>query len=166
MIYAGTGHRPDKLGFEWDGRGRVSDAIRKALDEVHRDSPPITGFISGMALGFDMILAEWALDKGYPVAAAVPFEGQEKRWPLKSQERYYRILTNPLVSKHVTNDRPDHPPATWMFRARNEWMVQHCNALIACWDGSKGGTAHCIEVAQRVKRPIVYLPIKRVSVPS
>lgn len=144
MIYAGTGHRPPKLNYEWDGRGPLSDAIRRRLDGVEKNGPLITGIVSGMALGFDMLLAEWAVEHGYRVAAAIPFEGFEHRWPKKSRDRYYKILEHERVFSHVIC--PD--PSTSAYQARNEWMVQNSEALIACWDGSDGGTANCVQYAQ------------------
>jgi nucleoside 2-deoxyribosyltransferase len=40
---------------------------------------------------------------------------------------------------------------------RNIWMVDHCDALIAVWDGTSGGTANCVGYAKRVGKPIVYI---------
>jgi uncharacterized phage-like protein YoqJ len=40
---------------------------------------------------------------------------------------------------------------------RNIWMVDHCDALIAVWDGTSGGTANCVRYAQKVGKPIVFI---------
>ena len=52
--------------------------------------------ISGMALGWDMALAQAAINLGIPFIAAVPFIGQENMWIKKTQEYYKELL-----SKHA-----------------------------------------------------------------
>jgi uncharacterized phage-like protein YoqJ len=39
------------------------------------------------------------------------------------------------------------------MQVRNEWMVDHCNDLLAVWDGSDGGTGNCVRYAQRILEP-------------
>lgn len=43
------------------------------------------------------------------------------------------------------------------MQVRNEWMVDHCDLLVALWDGSSGGTGNCVRYARRVGRPTVNL---------
>ena len=78
MILAGTGHRPDKLGNEYSRQGPVSEALRAVTRTVLlRENPEEV--VSGMALGFDMILAEVAIALGAPVTAAIPFAKARRR---------------------------------------------------------------------------------------
>src|SRR5580765_1161360 len=88
LIVAGTGHRPDKLG------GYTQEVSQKlyqtAFDWLSKNKPKLV--ISGMALGWDIELATAALDLRLPVLAAVPFIGQESKWPLQSQKNYKAIL--------------------------------------------------------------------------
>jgi predicted Rossmann fold nucleotide-binding protein DprA/Smf involved in DNA uptake len=59
---------------------------------------------------------------------------------------------------------PGVPPAgprgrQWVASAmlrRNRWMVDHCDAVIAVWGGSPGGTAQSVRYARDLGRP-VYL---------
>ena len=56
-----------------------------------------TYFISGMALGIDMICAEIVLKlkkkyKNIILECAIPCLNQEKQWSLSEQERYRKIL--------------------------------------------------------------------------
>jgi uncharacterized phage-like protein YoqJ len=44
-----------------------------------------------------------------------------------------------------------------MLQKRNEWMVDHCDLLIAVWDGSEGGTANCVRYARHHERQIKRL---------
>ena len=149
MIFAGTGHRPDKLGG-------YSQAVTNRLTELAIDNLQLIGakkVISGMALGWDMALAEAAIQLGIPFIAAIPFFGQEKMWPKPSQERYQEILKRAEDVIYVC----DKGYAPWKMQIRNEWMVDHCDSVLALWDGSKGGTGNCIQYANKVNKPIVNL---------
>ena len=98
-----TGHRPNKLyGYNYkDPRYQalyhmLIDRILKAINE---DENHEVLCISGMALGADMIFAFAAIhlkSKGYNVhlLAAIPFKGQESRWPRESINMYTDILAN------------------------------------------------------------------------
>ena len=79
-ILAGTGHRPSKLGQEFDLVGPISTLLRKQLHQLFDLLQP-KQVISGMALGFDQLLAICAIEKQISVLAAIPIEGQEKVWP-------------------------------------------------------------------------------------
>ena len=48
-------------------------------------------------------------------------------------------------------------PSKKAFDLRNRAMVDDCDLLIAIWDGSPGGTANCVEYAERVLRPTLFL---------
>ena len=55
----------------------------------------------------------------------------------------------------VTPGRPlDRHDAALRMQARNQWMVDHCQLLIAVFDGSPGGTKNCVDYALRVRREI------------
>lgn len=87
---------------------------------------------------------------GIPMIAAVPFEGQEKRWNSLDQGRYRDILGE-AHTVHIVSPGGYEP---WKMQARNEWMVDNCNILAAMWNGSSGGTANCIRYAQAKERKI------------
>lgn len=138
MNLAGTGHRPEKLGgYTAAVAERLFDLARAVLV---REAP--TKVISGMALGWDTALALAALDLGIPLLAAVPFAGQERKWPVPSQEIYRAIIARAEV---VVVCEGGYAP--WKLQKRNEWMVDNADALIALWDGSSGGTANCVAYA-------------------
>jgi uncharacterized phage-like protein YoqJ len=46
---------------------------------------------------------------------------------------------------------------SYAMQIRNEWMVDHCDLLVALWDGSPGGTGNCIRYAKRAKCATVNL---------
>lgn len=103
-----------------------------------------------MAQGVDLIWAITAIKIGIPFIAAVPFSGQEKIWPKKSQDLYNRIIAK--ASEVVFVSEPG--PAAWKYQVRNKWMVDRSDILVAVWDGSSGGTENCYRYAESIDKPI------------
>jgi uncharacterized phage-like protein YoqJ len=149
VIIAGTGHR--KLGGSFDLKGPVARSVRKVVLGFLEDRRP-DQVISGMALGFDTILALAAIELDIPVLAAIPFAGQESRWPEESQARYRLILGHPIVESWVV--------APGCFNAfklqhRNERMSDRCDLLLSCFDDSLGGTKNCVDYALSIGKPVL-----------
>ena len=147
-----TGHRPQKLpwGFnEKDERCQkmriktiieIEDAIQKGYDT----------FISGMAIGFDMICAEIVLElkKIYPhikLVGAIPCNGQEKVWNEESQERYKRIVKQ-LSWKWIGAESYSNE----CMHKRNDYMLNNSSLVIALFDGKQGGTKSTILKAKKM----------------
>jgi uncharacterized phage-like protein YoqJ len=152
MIVAGTGHRPNKLGgYGKDAQQRLIDLAIDFFDSHAGEQ--VTEVISGMALGWDMALAEAACQLEIPWTAAIPFEGQQLAWPRPSQEAYEKTLV--FAKNIVYVCEPGY--AAWKMQKRNEWMVDNCDAVLALWDGSDGGTGNCIKYANKINKPIINL---------
>lgn len=153
MIVSFTGHRPPKFGGykPCQTHERVRARVREKLLELQPEKA-----ISGMALGLDQWAAEVCCELGIPFIAAVPFSGQELMWP-KGAQQQYRVLLDKAAQIHLVDPRP--PRSYWettqKLHARNHWMVDNSDAVIAAWDGSKGGTAECVRYAQETGR-LVY----------
>lgn len=150
VIVAVTGHRPHKLGSEYNYIGPYTEFVREQLRNYLLTLKPIQA-ISGVAQGVDTIFALLSLELKIPLLAAVPFKGQEAKWPKKAQELYFQILNDPLTSVVYVSE-PGYDSAK--LQIRNEYMVDHCNLLLAVYDGTKGGTYNCIQYARRQKRDI------------
>jgi uncharacterized phage-like protein YoqJ len=142
LIVAFTGHRPDKLGGY--GPSPLQEWVRLRIRSKLETLRP-SGVISGMALGVDTWAAEEAFLLGIPFVAAVPFKGQEARWPPESQARYRDLLARTFRTVYVS----EPPYSVAKMQIRNQWMVDHCGKLIAVWDGSSGGTGNCVHYAER-----------------
>ncbi len=145
MIVAGTGHRPERLG------GYGQDVFQRLVDLGHAyivNKRP-TSIISGMALGWDQALAQAAIDCGVPFIAALPGQNQPSRWPEEAKARWELLLSKAASSvcleSHVTPRSLDR---------RNQWMVDHCDRMVALYDGGWGGTFNCLEYAKRKKKPV------------
>jgi uncharacterized phage-like protein YoqJ len=110
--------------------------------------------ISGLALGWDTAWAIAALRHNIPLTVAIPFEGQEKRWPEAAQRRYREIRA--AATKVVVCAFGGYSPEA--MHGRNKWMVDNSQAVAALWNGdSTGGTAHCIRECNRVGRYVENL---------
>lgn len=147
-IVAATGHRPSKLGGYGDeAYARLVKLARWYLLAL---AEPPAHVISGMALGWDQAFAEAAVQLGIPFVAAIPFKGQESKWPAASVGKYHALLEFAgqvhVVSEGGYSARKMH--------ARNEWMVDNCDLLCAVWDGSAGGTAGCVAYARRMHKAV------------
>ena len=146
MILAGTGHRPSKLG----GYG---DHVEHRLLQLARDELSIlkpAKIISGMALGWDQALAQAAIDLNIPFDAYVPFVGQELTWPINTRTRY-NLLCRAAANVIITSAGLYAP---WKMLVRNERMVDASDHVLAIWDGTSGGTAHCIRYATLKRKPV------------
>lgn len=154
-----TGHRPNKLGGYNENNPIMRKVIRELDDLISRAiKAEYYTFISGMALGVDIIAAEIVLkykkaDDRVNLIAAVPFEGQEGNWPTQSQQRWKRVLDHADEIVYVCE--PGY--AAWKMQKRNQWMVDNSSVVIAVWDGTKGGTGNCVEYAKKAKhQPKIY----------
>ncbi len=151
MILAGTGHRPDKLGgYDIQPTMRVIDFATRMMT---REDP--SQIITGMAIGWDMALAQAAINLNIPYHAYVPFEGQELKWPM-STRLYYKVLLN--KAEHVKICSTGGYSKASM-QLRNQQMVDDCDVVAALWNGSPGGTQNCLSYAIMVGKPYVnYWP--------
>jgi uncharacterized phage-like protein YoqJ len=154
MKIAVTGHRPNKLGNEYNLQGIYSDYIRKELSIVLEQfkiasSGNITG-ITGMALGVDQIFAQVCISLKIPFIAAVPCFDQDSMWPARSIALYHSLLSQAKEKVYVTEGYYNKD----CMQKRNEWMVDHCDVLIAVWDGTHGGTKNCFDYAVRTNKII------------
>lgn len=153
-----TGHRPGKLlGYKKaDNYNLLIEAKRVIKEEIEKGT---TTFITGMALGVDLWLAEIVLDfrdRKYPhlkVTAAIPCIGQESKWP-ESSQNYYKYILERCNRKLLVTKGTYEP---WMMDQRNMYMVDNSDGIIAVWNGTSGGTANCIKYADKKKKDIIFI---------
>ncbi len=154
-----TGHRNQKLpwGFNTnDFRYKLTMIETKNIIE----NCILNGkehFISGMAIGFDMMCAEIVLNlkKKYPhitLECALPCKNQEIKWTKNIQKKYHKILKNAdkirCVFDYYTKD---------CMQERNKYMVNSSSMVIALFDGQSGGTKKTIEYAKRQDKEIIVI---------
>lgn len=151
MIVAFTGHRPDKLGGYETPNPTQRWVCWCLHDELLALKPDQT--ITGMAQGVDQWAAAICLNNNIPYIAAIPFVGQESMWPAAAQSRWRYLLGRAVETVVVCEGA--YAPAK--MQKRNEWMVDHCDVLLAVWDGTSGGTANCVRYAEKKKKMIVRI---------
>lgn len=140
MILAGTGHRPDKLGgYEQDVFDRL---VALASRRLESKKPELV--ISGMAMGWDLALAQAAKDLGIRYHAYIPCLGQDSLWSDDWKRRYRHLCHKADDYRLITIN---YSPAA--MQKRNERMVEDSDVLLALWNGSPGGTANCIDFAEK-----------------
>lgn len=146
----GTGHRTSKFTwYDWNKSDFENElhpeclAIKKAIKEqlIMLINNGYDYFITGMALGFDTWLAESVIDlkKDYPfiqLEAAVPCLYQDTKWTEEQQKRYKNILNACDIIHYVSKA----PYDKFCMNKRNYYMVDNSDMVIACYDGSAGGT--------------------------
>ncbi len=156
-----TGYRPFKLPFE------IREGDRRYLDFKHRAERVITEeinrgntyFISGMAQGADMILAEIVLElkkerEEVFLECALPFTEQSEKWTQRYKADYNRIIK---ACDKVTVHGEGYSVKGYM--SRNMYMVDSSDTVIAVYDGKSGGTKFtCDYAVKKGKRLIVLNP--------
>ena len=129
-----TGHRT----YDGSRNEELTRAIVALYKEGYRN------FLCGMAVGFDIEAAEAVLSlrselEGLKVVAVVPFEGMERRFSEGWRSRFERILKDAdevvTLASHYSVE---------VYSVRNNFLVDNSSALIAYFDGSKGGTAYTV----------------------
>lgn len=158
-----TGHRPNKLGG-YDMRNptmlKLKDKPLEVIEELIIKEEK-SRFITGGALGTDQV-ACWCvhiLKKKYPHIKniiATPFKEQDKVWSADQKMWYKRMLdvadeiinVEELGKYKVSGDKPgEFSPAK--MQKRNEYMIDHSEAIVAVYDGSKSGTRNCLNYAKK-----------------
>lgn len=141
LILGVTGHRPDKLPAD---RPRLV-RFASAMIELHAPAKVLTG----MALGWDSIIAEACRRLRVPFDAYIPGLRQDLRWSPEDSLQYHFLLNKAARVVRVT----DGPCDDAAFEARNRRLVDDCTRLAAFWNGTLGGTANCVRYAVSVRRP-------------
>lgn len=164
-VCAFTGHRPNSFPWGYNETAQDCVLLKKVLAEQIASlvDDGVTGFISGMALGVDLWAAQIVLDlrKKNPavkLCCALPCEGQEKKWPAKTQEQYRNILQQADKTVYVSRTYTSS-----CMLDRNRWMVNHSTILLAVYNGAyKSGTGMTVRYAQDKHRRIIRIdPITR-----
>jgi len=149
MIVGFTGHR--KLGG-YKIPNPTYDYVEKQIKKtLTKNFQGVDKIISGMAIGADTLAVKVAIELGIPFIAAVPFAGQESKWPAFVQKEYRAFLKK--ADEVVVVSEGGYAPDK--MQIRNEWIVDHSDAMIAIFNEfPKGGTYNCICYAENMKRPI------------
>lgn len=163
MRIALTGHRPQRLfGEDLDNEKwqAIKHWIQKILLENH-----CTVAYSGMASGSDMLFAlavKELKEKGNNINLKLVFPC--KNYGSKSKDKKYLQWRREIIK---AADEEIYIHEEWCKTAdddRDKYMVKHCNALIAIFDGNNvGGVYNTIQYAKKDNKSIIYCPDKLVK---
>lgn len=145
-----TGHR----FYDFAQREFIQERLTSAISEAYDHG--IRNFISGFALGIDLMAAQLVQSlkcnlPGISLTAAIPFEGQAERYNIYDKRVYGRLLE--LADKVIVLSDCYYPRC---FLDRDEFMVENASYLIAYYDGrEKGGTYYTVKKARARGIPII-----------
>lgn len=146
-----TGHRSQKLSWgenEEDERC-VAMKVKLRKEIVNAINQGYIYFISGMALGFDIMVAEMILEfkKEYPqikLIGALPCKDQYKVWKPFQIERYKMVLAKCDNVRCLYDTYQDK-----CMLERNDYMLNNSSLVIALYNGKGGGTGYTVRNAKK-----------------
>jgi len=154
-----TGHRPQKLPFGFNEEHPGCIALKRLLrEEIQRliGQHGVTEFLSGMALGSDIWVAETVLDlkreaPRLTLRGVLPFPQQTEKWNTKPMKIYlprYETILRQADSVHTTSDRYFKEKGSDSYSVRNQYMVDHSQHILAVWDGKPSGSGKTLAYAR------------------
>lgn len=160
-VYSGTGSRSLRVASD---EHRL--AVREFLitDLSARDD--IEYVISGMAEGFDELLARVAIDLGIPVLPAIPNPGYaDYYWGKHSLLQYDRRGEFNWYLHHAGMDPVYVCESIYVNGVhanfiRNTWMVQRADFFYV-YDPHSAGTKHCFAELQEAGKNHLLVPLQR-----
>ena len=155
-----TGHRPKNLPWGYNEKGirflffklKLYFLIKKLIKQGY------THFISGMALGVDIICAELILkikskNKNISLECAIPCKNQTKLWNIFQKKRYTKICSQADKITYITNTTYTNS----CMQKRNCYMIDNSNLVVAVYTNKSGGTAKTLEYAKSKNKKIIII---------
>lgn len=148
-----TGHRPNRLPWLADPCDLRTKALKQALWQRILSSyeQGYTCFLSGMALGVDLICARLVLElaeteREVQLVAVVPYPAQAARWSAADRREYQAVLHS--CGERIVVVSPSYHRQC--FALRNRYLVDHARRIIGVYDGApSGGTFQTLEYARK-----------------
>ena len=158
-----TGHRPQKLPFGFDETCEEYRAFCRELRAVLEEliAQGYGYFISGGAMGMDMIAAETVLSlkEAHPeiwLEMVSPFDAQASRWQPDYAARHARLFRE---ADKVT--RTGRVYTKDCLYRRNRYLAENADLLLAAYDGRGGGTGMTVGYAMRLGVPVrIFWPFE------
>ena len=145
-----TGYRPQKMPFGFDEEDPMCQAFKRRLNDIIEEliGQGYAHFLSGGALGMDMFAAEAVLDhkEQYPwitLEMVIPFDAQAEKWAAPYQARHKALLENADIVTRISREYTRR-----CIFARNRYLVDNADLLLAAYDGQSGGTEMTVNYAR------------------
>lgn len=156
-----TGPRPKELIWGYEEKRIFFRIFRRKFKKLIENIilAGYTHFISGMALGIDMLAAELVLElkEFYPfiiLECAIPCKNQFAKWSDATILQYHNIISEADKITYVSNEEYFNG----CMALRNMYMIEQSSLLIAVYDGNKvSGTFQTIRMAKNKNLQIKIL---------
>lgn len=114
--------------------------------------------LSSLAIGADQIFAEAAHRHGIPIEVVIPFTGFTEDFAKGSERDSYERLLSAAAS---TTCLPWEERSNGSYLSGGLWVVDHCDLLIAIWDGKKapgvGGTGDVVAYCRDAGKLCIHI---------
>lgn len=118
----------------------------------------VTHFISGGALGFDLLAATVIIEKkkiGLPLTLifALPCQNHDCAWPSGEQRRFKKLMESVDEVVYVS----DAPYSDGCMKKRNQYMVDRSGFCICAFLYERSGTAQTVRYATQANRKVINI---------
>jgi len=132
----------------------AADWVLAELTRVVPDTP-VTEGLTCLARGADQLFAQVLLERSLPYVAVIPCREYESTFDSSDDLANFRRL---LDGSNGQVYLPFDHPTERAFDAAGRYVVDHCELLIAVWDGQaaqgRGGTGDIVAYARSFGRSI------------
>ena len=152
MVVSCSGHRPSYFPCKYNEKDRWLIGLKWSLFNWLKEQEDISLVCTGMALGWDTLVAQACVKLEIPFEAHIPFRGQQNNWPVKSKIQYESLLKKAVNCHYIYESFSDSA-----FIERNKIMVDKCDVLIILLDPktNKGGTLRAYNYAKSKNKEII-----------
>lgn len=157
-----SGHRAlEELVRRW-----VGEEVSGLLSELRRTSDRRgSRVVSSLAIGADQLFAQAALDLSIPNDVVLPFSRFADDFEQGTERDAYERL---LASAASLTLLPWADRSNGAYLAGGLWVVDHCDVLIAVWDGEKaagvGGTGDVVDYCRDAGKPCIHMHTENLEV--
>lgn len=141
----------------------VAARCHETLAGILSDRPDVVA-CSALAIGADSLFAQAALDLGIPLIAVIPFATYASDFTTPDERAQYERL---LVSAVEIVRLPYRRRSDAVYLAAGQWIVEHCDLLIAVWNGQfgdeMGGTSDIVALATAHRLPVEWIRSARAT---
>lgn len=138
----------------------VRQAAERHFSEWQATYPQLTVLCS-LAIGADTILTEVALQHGCRLIAVLPFARYELEFTPTERPRFHALCARAAEVIELPSLDSNHAS----FRQAGQWIVDHCDLLLAVWDEQSvckiGGTSDTVAYATAQRKSLVTIPVTR-----
>lgn len=133
---------------------KLAERVTDLFSAYFRTHPELKGVNIGMANGVDLCAAKAAIITGKEIYAFIPYTGHGKNW----RSIYGQYHADVLKAAHTVHYPPESEgDFAAMLLQRNKDMVDSSDYTLTLWDGSYGGTSHCVNYSKKKDKKVVNL---------